>query len=79
MPDFPAPEGYEWVTCNAREYGAAGHSLHLIATATRKKEAWQTTVCGCTANLRGIWRKPTWNSTKPRCRTCYDFSQKGTS
>jgi hypothetical protein len=65
------PAGYEWVSCNARDYGSAGYSIHLIATATRK-EHWQSTVCGATASMPGIWRRPAWNSTKPRCGACDD-------
>lgn len=68
-PIFPQPAGYEWVSCNARDYGSAGNEIHLIATAARK-EHWQTTLCGATASSPGIWRRPAWNSPKSRCRTC---------
>lgn len=66
----PAPEGYDWVTCNADRYGSAGNRVHLITHAQRRKEHWQTTVCGSTANVRGIWRRPVWNHSKPTCTEC---------
>ena len=65
------PAGYEWVSCNARDYGSAGFSIHLIATEARKRH-WQTTVCGATASGPGIWRRPAWNSTKSKCHSCYE-------
>lgn len=64
------PEGYTWVSCNVREYGVAGHTIHLISLETLKAEHWQTTACGSTANLRGIWRRPAKTSPKPECRDC---------
>lgn len=64
------PDGYEWVSCNPLEYGSAGYSIHLIASDMRKREHWQTTKCGATANLRGIWRRPAKNSPKPLCKGC---------
>lgn len=66
------PSGFEWVSCNGRDYGSAGNSIHLISKEARKREHWQTTVCGSTANQAGIWRRPAWNSTKPRCATCVE-------
>lgn len=65
------PAGYEWVSCNPRDYGSAGFQVHLIATAVRKQH-WQTTVCGATASGPGIWRRPAWNSTKAKCLSCYE-------
>lgn len=71
MTDHQAPEGYEWVTCNATEYPAAGWQLHLIyAEVRRKRQHWQTTACSATASGHGIWRKPVWNSNKPLCPEC---------
>lgn len=63
------PAGFEWVSCNVRDYGSAGLRVHLIRTSTRK-EHWQTTVCGSTASAPGIWRRVSWNSTKAKCLTC---------
>jgi hypothetical protein len=65
------PAGFEWVSCNARDYGSAGFSIHLIAKEVRKQH-WQSTVCGATASAPGIWRRTAWNSTKPRCKACDD-------
>lgn len=65
------PTGFEWVTCNPRDYGSAGFSIHLIDSDVRKQH-WQTTVCGATANEPGIWRRPAWNSTKAKCGACFE-------
>lgn len=70
------PAGYEWVSCNVREYGSAGLQVHLIATEARKREYWQSTVCGSTANVAGIWRRVSWNSTKPKCLSCHEEGKK---
>lgn len=65
------PTGFEWVSCNPRDYGSAGFQVHLIYSETRKQH-WQTTVCGATASGPGIWRRPAWNSTKAKCLSCYE-------
>ena len=65
------PAGHEWVSCTARDYGPAGVQVHLIATEMRKREYWQNTICGSTASVAGIWRRPSWNSTKPKCLAPY--------
>jgi hypothetical protein len=61
--------GHDWVSCNAREFGGAGHWVHLISQA-RRRTHWQTTACGATASMPGIWRIPPKNTPKPTCVAC---------
>lgn len=63
------PEGYEWVSCSPREFPSVGWAIHLIRTTARRQQ-WQTTRCGATASLPGIWRRPAPNSPKPLCTAC---------
>lgn len=73
---WTAPDGYGWVSCNVREYGAAGLRIHLIRNTERANAYWQTTVCGATANQHGIWRRPAYNSRKPVCDECLAISRR---
>lgn len=63
---------YQWVSCSEKEYGYAGAHRHLIHLDERKKPHWQTTVCGATASLSGIWRK---NGSKDKCTPCEKISK----
>lgn len=65
----PAIPDHEWVSCNPREFPSVGWSIHLIRTSARRQQ-WQTTRCGATASLPGIWRRPPVSSPKPLCAEC---------